>query len=84
MRIATRYGVRASTTHGWRPSCTCNVEEVVPCVVLDPFSGSGTTGKVARDKGRGFVGIDLNADYLPLAKARIGLGDEIAEASERR
>lgn len=35
--------------------------------VLDPFSGSGTTGLVATKHGRKYVGIDLNADYLDLS-----------------
>ena len=39
--------------------------------VLDPFSGSATTGMVALQEGRNYVGIDLNADYLDLAQARI-------------
>ena len=58
----------------WQPSCGCTSGEVVPCTVLDPFSGSGTTGKVARDHGRAFIGIDLSAAYLAMAKRRI-LGD---------
>lgn len=36
-------------------------------VVLDPFSGSGTTGQAATMNGRHFVGIDLNAAYLDLS-----------------
>lgn len=40
-------------------------------VVLDPFSGSATTGKVAMDHGRSYIGVDANADYLDLAIARI-------------
>lgn len=36
-------------------------------VVLDPFSGSGTTGAVATFEGRKYVGIDLNKDYLDLS-----------------
>lgn len=36
-------------------------------VVLDPFSGSGTTGLVAQKNGRRYVGIDLSADYLDLS-----------------
>jgi DNA modification methylase len=35
--------------------------------VLDPFSGSGTTGLAAAKHGRKYVGIDLNADYLKLS-----------------
>lgn len=36
-------------------------------VVLDPFSGSGTTGLAAAKHGRRYVGIDLNSDYLDLS-----------------
>lgn len=35
--------------------------------VLDPYSGSGTTGLAATKHGRRYVGIDLNADYLDLS-----------------
>lgn len=35
--------------------------------VLDPFSGTGTTGMVAKELGRKYVGIDLNGDYLDLS-----------------
>lgn len=35
--------------------------------VLDPFSGSGTTGLVAGQNGRRYVGIDLSRDYLDLS-----------------
>ena len=36
-------------------------------VVLDPFSGSGTTGLAAARHGRRYVGIDLSRDYLDLS-----------------
>jgi DNA modification methylase len=36
-------------------------------VVLDPFSGSGTTGLAAQRTGRRYIGIDLNAEYLELS-----------------
>jgi DNA modification methylase len=39
--------------------------------VLDPFNGSGTTGAVAVEHGRNYVGIELNPAYIELAKARI-------------
>jgi DNA modification methylase len=35
--------------------------------VLDPFSGSGTTGLAAARHGRRYIGIDLSADYLDLS-----------------
>ena len=53
---------------------------VKPCVkagsrpsdlVLDPFCGSGTVGAVARRYDRRFIGCDLNADYLTLARDRL-------------
>ena len=39
-------------------------------IVLDPFFGSGTTGHVAEQLGRKWIGIELNQDYEPLAKER--------------
>ncbi|NBE94521.1 site-specific DNA-methyltransferase [Nonomuraea sp. KC401] len=38
--------------------------------VLDPFMGSGTTGIAARQLGRTFAGIELNAAYCDLARTR--------------
>ena len=40
--------------------------------VLDPFTGSGTTGQVAIQLGRSFVGCELNPAYADLARKRIG------------
>lgn len=40
-------------------------------VVLDPFSGSGTTGVVALRLGRSFVGIELNPKYAAMSRRRI-------------
>jgi len=56
-------GVRSTTT-GWEPTCGCVEAGVVPCTVLDPFVGSGTTCSVAAYHGRRSVGIDLNEEYL--------------------
>jgi site-specific DNA-methyltransferase (adenine-specific) len=39
--------------------------------VLDPFTGSGSTGKAAALEGLGFIGCELTAEYLPIARARI-------------
>jgi DNA modification methylase len=53
---------------------------VEPCVlagsqigdtVLDPFSGSGTTGEVALRFGRNYLGCELNPQYAEISRARI-------------
>ena len=53
---------------------------VEPCIlagsrehdaVLDPFTGSGTTGVVALRYGRDFIGIELNPEYAAMARRRI-------------
>lgn len=40
-------------------------------VVLDPFFGSGTTGEVAQQLGRKFIGCELNSTYEPLQRDRL-------------
>lgn len=55
-------------TAGWRPTCQHD-HEPIPCVVLDPFHGSGTTGRVAVKHRRRYVGIELNVDYIALDRA---------------
>jgi len=40
-------------------------------IVLDPFMGSGSTGKAAIYEGFNFVGIEMTDEYIPIAKARI-------------
>lgn len=42
-------------------------------IVLDPFCGSGTTGKMALNMGRKFIGIEGSAEYVALAKQRIAV-----------
>ncbi len=44
-------------------------------VVLDPFTGSGTTAAVALQHGRRFIGCELNPDYIQLAEARIAAAE---------
>ena len=39
--------------------------------VLDPFMGSGTTGVVAKQLGRNFIGIEINQSYFDIATKRI-------------
>jgi site-specific DNA-methyltransferase (cytosine-N4-specific) len=55
-------------------------ELILPCIlagsgvgdlVLDPFSGSGTTGEVALLNNRNYVGLELNTDYALLSEKRL-------------
>jgi DNA modification methylase len=39
--------------------------------ILDPFLGSGTVAQVAIEHGRPFIGIELNPDYVAIARRRI-------------
>lgn len=47
--------------------------------VLDPFNGSGSTGKAVmyenreRDAGYKYIGIELTEEYLPISEARISV-----------
>lgn len=65
-------------------------ELIEPCIlagspkggtVLDPFGGSGTTTMVAEKLGRNSVYIDLNPDYLELAKQRCGFGGKLIDTA---
>lgn len=59
-------------TLSWRPTCSCHVGDPVPCVVYDPFMGSGTVAAVAARLGRNYCGSEISPDYLELqAKPRI-------------
>ena len=74
----TLRGTNSVATKGWLPSCEC-LAGAIPCTVLDPFAGSGTTGVVARRLGRHFVGLDLSFDYLR-DQARVRLGLDVLKA----
>lgn len=41
--------------------------------ILDPFTGSGSTGKAAVAEGFNFIGIEQSAEYCEIAKVRIGI-----------
>ena len=68
-----RAGDPLSTTTGWQPNCECPPADPIPATVLDPFNGSGTSGTVALDLGRAYIGVDISKEYVTeLAEERIG------------
>lgn len=40
-------------------------------VVIDPFFGSGTTGRVAESLNRRYIGIELNPEYIEISNRRL-------------
>lgn len=62
----------AESELGWQPTCTCeNNDGSGKCIILDPFAGSGTTLLVAERLGREGVGIEINPEYVEMAKRRL-------------
>jgi len=56
---------------GFRQSCACPPQPPIGCLVFDPFTGSGTSGRVAMKLNRRFVGTELSLKYLlEIAKKR--------------
>jgi 16S rRNA G966 N2-methylase RsmD len=75
-------------TIGWKPMCKCldysefsfGDYKAVPCTVLDPFAGSGTTGAVALELGRKAILIELNPKYVELIRKRCSVTPGLALA----
>lgn len=62
--VGSGFGIIERDTVGWKPTCAHEYVDPMPCVVLDPFGGSGTVGVVAQQFGRRAVLVDLNPDYI--------------------
>ena len=62
---------------GWEPTCKCEGFKPVPCVVLDPFGGSGTTAKVARELKRDAILIELSAEYIKIMRKVLRLNEQL-------
>lgn len=58
-------------------------------IVLDPFAGSFTTGEVAVDTGRKFIGIEVNCEYVKMGLRRLNVdshfsAEELAKVKKRK
>lgn len=61
----------SGATLGWEPTCSCSQNQnPIPCTILDPFLGAGTSALVAQQLNRSFIGIELNSDYIDITKRR--------------
>ena len=56
---------------GWRYVCKHIGSSVIPCTVLDPFSGTGTTGEVSMKLFRRYIGIELNPRDIEITRLRL-------------
>jgi DNA modification methylase len=69
-RLPVRSDCQKATLGKMRASCSCRAGWH-PGLVLDPFCGANTTGLVAEQLGRDWLGIELNPAYARLAEQRI-------------
>lgn len=53
-------------------------------IIFDPFVGSGTTCKVARDLGRHWIGIDVNQDYIAICESRMVRSETLFDSIDPR
>lgn len=72
--VCTNCGQGRKVSTGTLP-CNCKAP-ARRGIVLDPFFGAGTTGLVARELNRDWLGIELNPVYVRIAERRLGLTSE--------
>ena len=60
----------------------CRLITPINGIVLDPFMGSGSTGKGAILEGFDFIGMELDPEYVEIAKARIAYAQKEYEKSQ--
>ena len=62
----------------WKPTCACPPAAPVPCVVLDPFAGTGSALVAALGLGRSALGCELNEEFARFGEQRVqgAVGDE--------
>jgi len=78
-RLENAYQRNDSKAHNFHPTVKptdlmrylCRMVTPAGGIVLDPFTGSGSTGRGAVLEGFRFIGCEMDADYIEIAKARI-------------
>jgi DNA modification methylase len=75
-------GEHPHTLTGYACDCADTTAPTTPGVVLDPFSGTGTTALVAKVLEREGIGVDMSEDYCRLTRWRTTDPDQIASAMQ--
>lgn len=86
-----KYGSEKAPAKNFHPTVkpttlmTYLIKLVTPAggIVLDPFTGSGSTGKAALLEGYTFIGIELTAEYLPIIEGRLKHAEQTKEAEQQ-
>lgn len=60
-----------TATIGWKATCNCQNASIVPDVVIDPFSGAGTTALQSKKLNRNFIAVDINKHYVAMSVERL-------------
>lgn len=81
-RDPKRHITRVETT-GWIQGCKCEPADPTRSKVLDPFSGSGTTGMVATELNCEYIGCELNPEYAAMTVKRIGSWKRFTETKTK-
>ena len=61
----------------------CRMVTPIGGTVLDPFTGSGSTGRGAVLEGFNYIGIEMSPEYVEIAKARISASVEVVEKNNK-
>ena len=54
----------------------CRLVTPAGSLILDPFMGSGSTGRGAILEGFNFIGIEMSPEYFDIADARVGAAEK--------
>lgn len=57
---------------GWKKGCNCKSSPDAPPLILDPYTGTSTTGVVSMSRGCAYIGIDIDPRCINASKERLG------------
>lgn len=64
-------GYQPAVITGWKRGCRCRPSPTAPSLVLDPYTGTSTTGLVAMSRGCAYIGIDIDPRCIKASNERL-------------